>query len=169
MLDHHIMLMVQAKANRDNWKYWVYFEFVLNRLLPYVEPSSRQILESDLQTFKALEREINDDLKMPEPTKEKRIEKLRLNFIDTHTLYIALNLPKTGIISVVEDTYVDFQKQDYETLKRAIRAGSAFPTSMKVAVAAEEKRDAAKELAKAMKEAGAAPQAEEAKKDGPAG
>lgn len=121
MLDHHIMLMTRAEAEKDWWKFWVYAKFVLKRILPYMDVEARQALEADWQELDRLEREIEtgDD---PEATKSRKIEKLRLGFIKAHESYISMNLPRTGLITVSEDATIDFSKKDFEVLKRAVRA-----------------------------------------------
>jgi hypothetical protein len=154
MLDYHIKLMVEAEANHDLGKYWVYFKFVIRRLLPYMDPEARQLLEAEWQEFARLEREL-EQAQMNDKTRTDQIQKLRMNFIEQHQAYISLNLPRTGLITVSEDSIMDFGKRDFDVLKATIKTSrSGLPSVVRAAVAAgevrkekeEEKADAASKL-----------------------
>lgn len=131
------MLMARAEADKDWWKFWVYFKFVIKRLLPYMDIDARVALEADWQELTRLEREIETG-KDPEPTQARNIEKLRLSFIKNHESYISLSLPRTGLITVTEDSLVDFNKHDFDIFKRAIRSGSEISKSIEEAQKKEE-------------------------------
>lgn len=139
MLDHHIMLMVGAEANDQPEKRWTYFKFVFDRILPYMDPKLRKALEAEQRERVRLEFEIRnstskDGKPTPEPTKKGMVEKLRLNFIETHEAYIYLNLPRTGIIQLQEDGVVDFTKHDFEEFSKIVRNSKGFSSAVKEAV-----------------------------------
>ena len=151
MLDHHIMLMVTAEADKDWWRYWVYFKFVMDRLTPYMEVDVRKNLETERAAEMKREYEIESITTESAIAKENLLEKLRKAYIETHKGYITMNLPRAGIIQLEEEGAIDEDEKDYELLRTMMRAGH-----VSAAKPAHDRRLAEREAKAAESEKGAA-------------
>jgi hypothetical protein len=144
MLDHHIMLMVTAEADKDWWRYWVYFKFIMDRLTPYMEVDVRKNLERERALEMDKEYEIGKTAEA-QVAKDKLLEQLRNVYIEKHKGYITQNLPRAGIIQLEEEGAIDEDEKDYELLRTLMRAGGASSASLGATVAAHERRLAERE------------------------
>ncbi len=123
--------MRDSEANQDDHKYFTYFKFALQMGMGYLDVAQREKIEADhkkmLQDTAIL---VSAEGKNVE-TKKFEITMLKLHFAETHEYYLMAALQRLGIVKIVDDGLVDFEKEDIATLKKIVRAGSGLPTSIK--------------------------------------
>lgn len=124
MLQYHMGKMIDAEGSKDWWRFWVEFKFVLERMLAYMEPETRRKIDEDRRELEKYVYAIQKQTGLDQKAKDNEIEKLRLNFIESHRAYTGLYLAKTGLIQVEEVGELNFEKHDFKLLSRIIRAGA---------------------------------------------
>lgn len=125
--------MRDSEANQDDHKYYTYFKFALRLGMGYLDVSQREKIEADYK-------KMLDDTSIligaegkNEETKRFEIRMLKNHFAETHEYYLMAALPRLGIVKIADEGLIDFEKEDIETLKKIVRAGShsGLPSSIK--------------------------------------
>lgn len=123
--------MRDSEANQDDHKYYTYFKFALQMGMGYLDVSQREKIETD---HKKMQQDtailISADGKNVE-TKKFEINMLKLHFAETHEYYLMAALQRLGIVKIMDDGLIDFEKEDIGTLKKIVREGSGLPTAIK--------------------------------------
>lgn len=130
-----VMEMRNARASKDEHKYWVHFDTAFQILMNFMTDDERIILEAEYRELVELERVVRNNKDMHEQTKEKTIERIRAAFSDVHRSRLYKTLPRAGIIRLADDGVIDFNKTDYEILKKLIRSSTGgAPSNMERAM-----------------------------------
>lgn len=114
-----ILRMRDSKAKGDWSKYWAYFKFAMQLLVPYMVIDLRRKIELEYQE---LLREIEkiEEKNIAKASKDKEIESLKIEFAETHEYYILSALGRVGIIKVSDEGVLDFNTFDFDKLRSAI-------------------------------------------------
>jgi hypothetical protein len=114
------MKMRDAKANKDNHQYFVYFKFATQLIMPHMSFNARKKLQDDFNALKALETEVRAN-EMHQSSKDTTIQEMRYMFADNREYFLLDALPKIGLGKDLEEGQIDFNKTDIDTLVRAVR------------------------------------------------
>jgi hypothetical protein len=145
LINNTLAKMRDAEAFRDWYKYFVYFKFVYYRLLCYIPPDERQAHESDWKKFYAARDKIEKE-NTNETAKNKELDLLMKNFVETHDAVLFLTFPRAKLAFVKEDSVIDLDKTDLRTIQNVVRASStgaptAITNAMEGQAAREEKQN----------------------------
>jgi hypothetical protein len=144
MLDHHIMLMVKAEADHDTYRQWVFYKFVVKRMLPYMDTDTQKALDTDWSSLAAREFEIKSS-KSSDESKKFAIEDLHANFMEAHDAYIYLAMARAGQLELSENATLDFDKLDIKVVEKIVhmsQTGGLAAGATKASELAAEAQDA---------------------------
>lgn len=129
LINNRLMAMNEAEANRDWYRYFVYFRFVFYRILPFIRRKERRLLETDWQTFhKAKQKiELNENA---EGTRKKQVEELMRNFVETHQASVFYAFGRAKLISIKEEGIIDWTTIDLDTVQKIVRGRGDITTEM---------------------------------------
>jgi hypothetical protein len=124
LINNTLMKMRDAEAARNYNAMWVHFKFAFNRLMIYFREDTRIALNADWKEMVRLEQEIKKmkgvETEVSETTKEKYLDVLHQNFMDTHMAYAFYGLPRMGIVEIQGEGVFDYTKHDFEELSAII-------------------------------------------------
>jgi len=141
LIVNRITRMNDAKANREKDKYYVFFKFACQLVMPYMSIKTKQKMQRDFMELGKIEKAIKEDKNLSDLSKQTQLDEIHSIFADNRELYIMEVMPKTGIIKVMEEGGIDFEKRDIEAIKAAVLAtgtgligavekhGNGLPTS----------------------------------------
>ena len=127
---NRLMKMNDAQANGDIEKYFIYFRFAFQMIMPFLDIKHRRIIEEDYKLFKQEIMDIEMDIKKADKSKRVEILKLKKEFADEYSGYIVLGLTHTGGIKVTTEGDIQFDEESLERAKTLIRSGTGLPSKM---------------------------------------
>ena len=132
--------MRDADAREDTQKYFTFFDYALRLLMPYIKGENRAKVEEARRLFEAYRKEIYEEDEHDD-TKRKKELILKQSFADAHSYYVFNAFPQAGIVRVMDEGVIPFDKKDFNELKQVIRARAGAPSSFKKAAERTIERD----------------------------
>jgi hypothetical protein len=141
LINFRINKMIDAKEQKDWWKYFVNFEFLYQRLLPYMETEDRMCHECEWRYLAYLEKKIRNDTTINDTTRETKILELKREFAEGHMAYLYLLFPKAGLATIKESGEIDFTKMRWDALRSFIQDGGGTPSGLEYALDRQKRMD----------------------------
>jgi len=113
--------MRDARANKDVYKEFVYFDSELDLLATHLPKEFQDFLEVDYTHLYKMIDKVNDGPEA-DATKETKIMNIKRIFMETHKRYISLAFPRSGITKPEDDATLDFSEVDYTIMRKIIRS-----------------------------------------------
>lgn len=116
--------MSDAKAQNNTYQAFSYFEDALKIVLPFMDPTIKADIEKDYQIYRKLRDAL---LEMPteklnETSRERELNKLKMQFLEEHSYYLHVSLTKAGVIKLEEEGEIDFNKLAFDKTQRIVRS-----------------------------------------------
>jgi hypothetical protein len=123
-----------ADIANDSEAYYKNTIWGLQLTMDELDQEVRIRIEKDIRTVNQAVEDMKisvDDGQVNEETAKKEMRRLWRRFGDAHRFYVIKGINRTGIRKVIKDGEIDFEENDLETLKTAIRDNSGTIAGIK--------------------------------------
>ena len=137
-----IRRMRDAQAEEDIDKFYVYMNTAFLLCVSSYPKEFRKKLNDEFVQFEKDVKQIKKE-EQNESSRKRKIRDAKKAFCEQHILYVYHALPKMDIYKVIKEGLIDFNKNDFENVAKALRSSSGIPSLLKKAGFKKEGKDGA--------------------------